>query len=230
MCVCVCVCVCVCFQGGGCLNSSTTQQSTAEGGGVQPRFPGHKATGNRSGIFFCGTPPSRLWWAQTGHYMSNRHKTALLYRQETGNFTTYCDTTNPAPAVKNSLSALKLPKGEPAKRVANSAAPGIRRGLAIGFPDWISQAGSNNNLTSHPRTPLCRLAFNFRNVAIAHLALGCRLCIWTPFRIGMAFRGVGGLLLNSHGRPQNTENGGLSSRGGPESRRIYRITRAKRAK
>ena len=72
------------FGGGLSLNSPTTQQSAAEGGGVQPRFPDHRAIGNRCGIFFCGTPPVRLCWAQTGHYMSDRHNTPLLYSQETG--------------------------------------------------------------------------------------------------------------------------------------------------
>ena len=69
--------VCVFFLGGGglSLNSPTTQQSAAEGGGgFQPRFPDHRAIGNRCGIFFCGTPPVRLCWAQTRHYMSDRHQ------------------------------------------------------------------------------------------------------------------------------------------------------------
>ena len=78
-----------------------------------------------SGIFFCGTPQVRLCWAQTGHYMSDGHKTPLWYSQETGYFTTHCDATNAAPAVKKSVSKLKLPKAEPAKRAANFAAPGF---------------------------------------------------------------------------------------------------------
>ena len=149
--------VCVFFLGGGLsLKSPTTQQSTAEGGGFQARFPDHTAISKMCSIFFCGTPPVRLCWAQTGHYMSDRHNTPLLYNKETGISTTYCDATRPAPVEKKSLSALKLPKREPAKRAANSDAPGTRRGPAI--PDSVPQAGRKNPLTSHPPAVLRLLA------------------------------------------------------------------------
>ena len=102
----------------------------SEEGGFQPGLPDHRAIGNKCGIFFCGTPPVRLCWAQTGFYMSDRHNTPLLYSRETGISTTHCDATSPAPVGKKSLFALKLPKGEPAKRAANSNAPGTHRGPA----------------------------------------------------------------------------------------------------
>ena len=216
--------VCVSFGGEGLsLDSPTTQQSAAGGGGgFQPRFPDHRAIGNRFGIFFCGTPPVCLCWAHTGHYMSDRHNTPLLYSQETGITTTYCDATSPAPVEEKSLSTLKLPKGEPAKRAANSDAPGTRQGPAI--PDSVPQAGRQNPLTPHPPTrpppPSPPTPLQFLDVAVHHLALGCRLRILSPFRFGTAFRGVGGLLLHSHRRLQNTENGVLSSTGGPESRHM----------
>ena len=120
--------------------------------------------------------------------MSDRHKTPLLYSQKNGNFVTHCDATNPARAVKTSLSALKLPKGEPAKRAANYDAPGIRRGPDIGFPDSVPRVGRSNNLTPHPPTRVRRVALNFRNVTVSHLALGCHLRIRTPLRIGMALQ------------------------------------------
>ena len=204
------------------LNSPTTQQFAAEGGGFQPRFPDHKAIGNTCSIFFCGTPPVRWCWAQTGHYMSDPHNTPSLYSQETGIATTYCDATSPAPVEKKSVSALKLPKGGPAKRAAKSDPPGTRRGPA--FPDSVPQAGRKNPVTPHPPTlpppPSPPTPLQFLDFAVRHLALGCRLRIWSPFLFGMAFRGVGGLLLHSHRRLQNAENGVLPSRGGPELRHM----------
>ena len=169
-------CVCVFFLEGGFEPPFPYHTAIcSRGGGFQPRFPDHKAIGQRCGIFFCETPPVRLCGAQTGHYMSERHHTPLLYSQETGIFTTYCDATSPAPVEKKSPSALKLPKAEPAKRAPNSDAPGIRRGPAIGFPDSVPRAGRRNNLTPHPPAPLRRVALNFCHVAMCHLALGCRL-------------------------------------------------------
>ena len=84
---------------------------------------------------------------------------------------------------------------------------GFVRVRPLAFRTRFPKRGEGNNLTPHPPTPLRCVALNFRNVAIDHLALGCRLRIWTPFRITMAFQGVGGLLLDSHGRLQNTETG-----------------------
>ena len=154
--------------------------------------------------------------------MSNRHSTPLLYSQETGISTKCCDATSPAPVAKKSLSALKLPKGEPAKRAVMSDAPRTRRGPAI--RDSVSQAGRKNPLTPHPPTrtppPSPPTPLQILDVAVRHLALSSRLRIWSPFRFGMVFRGVGGLLLHSHRRLQNTENGVLSSRGGQESRHM----------
>ena len=213
------------FSGGGGLEPQFpyhTAVCSGGGGGLQPRFPDHRAIGNRCGIFFCGTPPVRLCWAQTGHYMSDRHNTPLLYSQETGIATTYCDATSPAPVEKKSLSALTLPKGEPAKRVANSDAPGTCQGPAV--PDSVPQGGRKNPLTPHPPTrpppPSPSTPLQFLDVAVRQLALGSRLRIWSPFPFGMAFRGVVGLLLHSHRRLQSTKNGVLSSRAGQESRHM----------
>ena len=153
--------------------------------------------------------------------MSDRHNTPLLYSQETSIATTYCDATSPAPVEKKSLSALKFPKGEPAKRAANSNAPGTRRGPAI--PDLVPPAVRKNPVTPHPPTPppppSPPTPLQFLDFAVRHRA-GCRLRIWSPFRFGMAFRGAGGLLFHSHKRLQNAENGVLSSKGGPESRHM----------
>ena len=82
--------------------------------------------------------------------MSDRHNTPLLYSQETGIATTYCDAISPAPVEKKSLSALQLPQGQPAKRAANLDAPRTCRGPAI--PDSVLQAGRKNPLTPHPPT------------------------------------------------------------------------------
>lgn len=185
------------------------------GGGFQPRFPDRRAIGNRCGIFFYGTPPVRLCWAP-----GTTCPIAIILRYRTakkpGIATTYYDATSPAPVEKKRLSALKLPKGGPAKRAANSAAPGTRRGPAI--PDSVPQAGRKTPGTPPPPTrpppPSPPNPLHFLDFAVRHLALGCRL------RFGMAFRGVGGLLLHSHRRLQNAENGVLSSRGRPESRHV----------
>ena len=174
-----------------------------------PRFPDHRAIGNMCGIFFCGTPPIRLCWAETEHYMSDRHNTPLLYSQETGIATTYCDATSLAPVEKNSLSALKLPKGGPAKRAANFDAPGTRRGPAI--PDLVPQAGRKNPVTPHPPTlplpPSPSTPLQFLDFAVRHLARGCRLRIWSPFRFGMAFRGVGGSSFTRTGACRTRKTG-----------------------
>ena len=157
-----------------------------------------------------------------GHYMSDRHNTPLLYSQETGIAATYYDATSLAPVAKKRLSALKVPKGGPAKRAANAAAPRTRRGPAT--PDSVPQAGRKTPGTPPPPTlpppPSPPAPLHFLDFAVHHRALGCRLRIWIHFRFGMAFRGVGGLLLHSHRRLQNAENGVLSSRGGPESRHM----------
>ena len=211
------------FTGGGWFEPQFPYHTAicSGGGGFQPRFPDHRAIGNRCGIFFCGTPPVRLCRAPGTtcpiaiilHYCTAK---------KPGIATTYYDATSPAPVEKKRLSAPKLPKGGPAKRAANSAAPGTRRGPAI--PDSVPQAGRNTPGTPPPptRPPLASPPnpLHFLDFAIRHLALGCRLRIWIPLRFGMAFRGGGGLLLHSHRCLQNAENGVLSSRGRPESRHV----------
>ena len=130
-----------------------------------------------------------LVMAHTAHYMCVRHNTPLLYSQETGISTTYCDATTPAPVEKKSLSALKLPKGEPAKRAANSDAPGLVgvRPFRTRFP----KRGEKTPVTPHPPTrpppPSPPNPLQFLDFAVRHLALGCRLRIWSPFRFGTAF-------------------------------------------
>ena len=221
------------FVGGGWFEPQFpyhTAICSGGGGGVSTLIPRPQSNWQLVWFSLCGTPPVRLCWAQTGHYMSDRHNTPLLYSQETGIATTYCDATSPAPVEKKSLSALKLPKGGPAKRAANSDAPGTRRGPAI--PDSVPQAGRKNPGTPHPPTlpppPSPPTPLQFLDFTVRHLALGCRLRIWSPFPFGMAFRGVGGL-LHMQRHLQNAENGVLSSRGGPESRYMLRVTRAERA-
>ena len=129
--------VCVFFWGGvePQFSYHTAIFSRGGGEGFQPRFPGHRAIGNRCGIFFCGTPPVRLCWAQTGHYMSDRHNTPLLYSQETGISTTYCDLTSLAPVEKKSLSALKLPNQSGLRTVTPPGFVGVRPlAFRSGFP------------------------------------------------------------------------------------------------
>ena len=111
------------------------------GGWFEPQFPYHTAICSGGGGVSTSNPRPQSNWQKVwylflrdttsslvlgaGHYMSDRHNTPLLYSQETGIATTYCDATSPAPVEKKRLSSRKLPKGGPAKRVANSATPGL---------------------------------------------------------------------------------------------------------
>ena len=158
--------------------------------------------------------------------MFARHEGPLSYTEKTGNITTNCDATNPALAVKKSLSPPKSRNGEPAKQAAKSADPGNRRGPAISFPDLDPQASRSRNLAPHPPTLHRPSALTFRDLTIRHLGLRI-LLRWLPLHIAMAFRGVLGLPLHSHECLQNKENGVLSSRGRPESGRIEHVKHAK---
>ena len=191
------------------------------GGGVQPRFPDHRAIGNRCGIFFCGTPLVRLCLARTGHYMLDGHNAPLAHSQETGISTTYCDATSPAPVEKKRLSALKLPQGEPAKRAANSDAPGTRRGPAI--PYSVPQAGkkpsdpSPSHPSSPPALPPLYNSWMSPSVILPSAAVsvsGAPSC--SARRSGES----GGSSCTRTGVCRTRKTGLLSSRGGPESRHM----------
>ena len=101
-------------------------------------------------LFLRDTISSLVLGADRALHVRSPH-TPLLYSQETGIATTYCDATSPASVEKMSLSTLTVPKGEPAKRAANCDAPGTRRSPAV--PDSVPQAGRKNPVTPHPPTP-----------------------------------------------------------------------------
>ena len=77
--------------------------------------------------------------AQTGHYMANRHSTNSIYNYKIIDiivvYIKLSDATNRAATAKKSLSALKPPKGELARRAAKFDAPKIPQYPAFGIGD-----------------------------------------------------------------------------------------------